>query len=279
MQVIAHRGASGDRPEHTLAGYALAIEQGATIIEPDLLFSADGVLVCRHDWGLRRSTDIATRFGLRPDEDVAVADLSLAELGQLRCIQPWPQRPRQFDGRYAIPTFTELLDLLADQQQRRSLPLLVYPEAKHPAELAARGHDFQTALLTEFSRRGWHGPQAPVWLQCFDHAVLIRLKQATGMRAFALVDVDDEVDLPWLAAHVDGLGVSKRRLLDEHGLASAFSRQALQLGLSLHAWTVRHDVPDPRFADTRAELQALRTAGVSACFCDFPGRSLDALRA
>ena len=73
MQIIAHRGASGDRPEHTLAGYALAIEQGANIIEPDLVFSADGVLFCRHDPNLRRATDIASRRVLAEGEDVGVA--------------------------------------------------------------------------------------------------------------------------------------------------------------------------------------------------------------
>jgi glycerophosphoryl diester phosphodiesterase len=278
MQIIAHRGACGDRPEHTLAGYALAIEQGADIIEPDLLFSADGVLVCRHDWGLRRSTDIAERRSLAAEQDVAVADLSLAELRELRCIQPWPQRDHAFDGRYGIVTFAELLDLLAAESARRGRRLLVYPEAKHPAEHAARGLDFQTALLTEFQRRGWSGPQSPVWLQCFDHAVLRQLKRATGMHAFALVDVDDAVNLAELAVWADGLGVSKRRLLDAEGRPSAFTREALQLGLQLHAWTVRHDVPDPRFPDTAAELEALRAAGIHACFCDFPGRALADLR-
>lgn len=278
MQIIAHRGASGDRPEHTLAGYALAIEQGADIIEPDLLFSADGVLVCRHDWGLRRSTDIAARRSLSAEQDVPVVDLRLEELRKLRCIQPWPQRSKAFDDRYGIVTFAELLDLLAAESARRGRRLLVYPEAKHPAEHAARGHDFQAALLAEFQRRGWSGPEAPVWLQCFDHAVLQRLKQATGMAAFALVDAEDVVDLQQLASWADGLGVSKRRLLDPNGRASEFTRQALQLGLQLHAWTVRHDVPDPRFPDTAAELHALRAAGVHACFCDFPGRARADLR-
>ena len=106
--IIGHRGASGYRPEHTLEGYALAIEQGADAIEPDLVFTRDGQLVCRHDLGLSRSTDVALRpefAHLRRDPDGAqdddsgrasgewfVTDFTYAELSQLRAIQPWPSR-------------------------------------------------------------------------------------------------------------------------------------------------------------------------------------------
>lgn len=274
MQVIAHRGASGDRPEHTLAGYALAIEQGASIIEPDLVPSADGVLFCRHDPGLRRSTDIASRRVLAADEDVPVHTLSAAELAELRCVQPWPDRPQQFNGRYAIPRFDALLDLVAAEQRRRGRRLLVYPEVKHPALFSAAGIDVISALGHCFRQRGWHGPDAPVWLQCFDHAVLAELHARHGLRCFALVDEVSQADLPALARWCSGLGVSKRLLFDPQGGASGFAREALSRGLSLHAWTVRHDQPNPQFADTRAELRALREIGVQAAFCDFPARAL-----
>jgi glycerophosphoryl diester phosphodiesterase len=279
MQVIAHRGASGDRPEHTLAGYALAIEQGARIIEPDLVPSADGVLYCRHDPGLRRSTDIASRHSLTADADIPVHTLSAAQLDALRCLQPWPGRPQQFNGRYGIPRFEALLDLLEAEGRRRGRPLLVYPEAKHPREFAAAGIDFIGALCTSLTRRGWQGAQAPAWLQCFDHDVLKELHARLRLQCFALVDDAMSIELADLAGWCSGLGVSKRRLFDASGQASDFAREALSRGLALHAWTVRHDQPNPAFADTRAELRALRHIGVSAVFCDFPGRALADLAA
>ena len=278
MQIIAHRGASGDRPEHTLAGYALAIEQGANIIEPDLVFSADGVLFCRHDPNLRRATDIASRRVLAEGEDVGVADLTAAELRELRCIQPWPAREQSFNGRYTIPSFSELLDLLDAESRRRNRRLLVYPEAKHPELFHPRGHDFEAALAAEFDRRGWHGPNAPVWLQCFDHGLLQRFKARFGMPCFALADQDSAVDLAALSQWCDGLGVAKTRLLTAQGGPSEFTREAHARGLRLHAWTVRHDQPNSRFASTALELRALAAIGVEACFCDFPGRALADLR-
>lgn len=279
MQVIAHRGASGDRPEHTLAGYALAIEQGARIIEPDLVPSADGVLYCRHDAGARRSTDMAARRTLAEHEDLPFCALEAAEIDALRCVQPWPGRPQQFNGRYAVPRFSALLDLLEAESRRRGVRLRVYPEAKHPRAFAAAGCDMVDLIAAEFARRQWHGPDAPVWLQCFDHAVLAELHARLRMPCFALVDDETAVDFDALAGWCQGLGVSKRRLFDADGERSAFASEALARGLALHAWTVRHDQPNPLFTRTADELRALRRIGVSAAFCDFPGRALHDLSA
>lgn len=279
MEVIAHRGASGDRPEHTLAAYALAIEQGARIIEPDLVPSADGVLYCRHDAGARRSTDIALRRGLAAQADVDFFSLESAEIDQLRCVQPWPNRPQQFNGRYPVPRFVALLDLLEAESRRRGMRLLVYPEAKHPAAFADAGLDIVELLCGELALRQWSGPSAPVWLQCFDHVALAELAARTQLPCFALVDETMAVDLAALARWCHGLGVSKNRLLDADGKSTEFSREAIGRGLQLHAWTVRHDQPNPLFADAAAELRALRQIGVSAVFCDFPGRALRELRA
>lgn len=274
MEVIAHRGASGDRPEHTLAAYALAIEQGARIIEPDLVASADGVLYCRHDAGARRSTDIALRRGLAAEADVDFCQLDAAEIDQLRCVQPWPARPQHFNGRYPVPRFSDLLDLIEAESRRRGRRLLVYPEAKRPADFARAGLDVVGLLAAELARRQWRGPSAPVWLQCFDHDALSELAARTQLPCFALVDETMAVDLAALSRWSRGLGVSKRRLLDANGGATAFSREAIGRGLKLHAWTVRHDQPNPSFADAAEELRALRQIGVSAVFCDFPGRAL-----
>src|SRR5579864_6467898 len=118
-RIIAHRGASGYRPEHTLDGYALAAAQGADVLEPDLLMSRDGVLFARHDLGLARSTDIASRaeFAARAREiagvrDWWIGDFTASELDTLRAVQPFPQRGTLHDGRLVLPRLAMVLDLL-----------------------------------------------------------------------------------------------------------------------------------------------------------------------
>ncbi len=131
--IIAHRGASGYRPEHTLEAYALAIDMGADVIEPDLVFTKDGVLVARHDRYLSTTTDVSghREFASRkranndPDDDPSnlsrndwwVEDFTLAELKTLRARQPFPGRSREFDGRYEIPSFAEILALAAHKRK------------------------------------------------------------------------------------------------------------------------------------------------------------------
>jgi len=121
-RIIAHRGASGPMPEHTLEGYALALEQGADVIEPDLVSSRDAQLVIRHDRDLTRSTDIATRpefAARRRNGDWWIEDLDLAEIARLRAVQPFPSRDHAYDGRFRIPTFAAAL-LWAETEARRS---------------------------------------------------------------------------------------------------------------------------------------------------------------
>lgn len=140
--VIAHRGASGERPEHTLAAYQLAIEQGADFIEPDLVVTRDGVLIARHENELSGTTDVADHAGFadrkvtkRIDgvdvEGWFSEDFTLAEIKQLRARERIPDvRPQNVahDGRYEIPTFAEVIRLAAAANR----PVGVYPETKHP---------------------------------------------------------------------------------------------------------------------------------------------------
>ena len=124
--VIAHRGASGERPEHTLEGYRLAIEQGADFVEPDLVATKDGVLVCRHENEISGTTDVASRpeFQARratktidgvPVTGWFTEDFTLAELKTLRARERLPQlRGTAFDGRFEVPSFEELLALVAE---------------------------------------------------------------------------------------------------------------------------------------------------------------------
>ncbi len=150
--VIAHRGASGYRPEHTLESYRLAIRQGADFIEPDLVITRDGILVARHDNEISTTTDVAEHRafdGRRTTKTVDgipitgwfAEDFTLAELKSLRAKERLPTlRPdnMRFDGLYQIPTFAEVVQL-ADRESREGRVVGVYPETKHPTYFAREG--------------------------------------------------------------------------------------------------------------------------------------------
>ncbi len=265
--VIAHRGASGLVPEHTLPGYALAIEQGADVIEPDLVLSGDGILHARHDLTLRRSTDIAERpeFAARCRHDEGrddwwVSDFAAGELAQLRAIQPRPDRPMERSGAYRIPSFADVLLLLDQERRRRDRPLLVYPELKHPDYFAAQGMSMVHSLAKDLAAFGW-GANAPVWVQCFDLKTLIEVKRMLGLRTTLLC-----TDLPLaLVDGVDGYGIA-RTALDG---GAQFIEAAHQRGQAIHAWTFRDDDETPG-ADPEETAFRAYGAGCDGLFGDFP---------
>lgn len=200
--VIAHRGASGYLPEHTLAGYELAIDQGADFIEPDLVMTRDGHLVVRHDLNLESTTDVAahTEFAGRrrtmavdgvPEVGWFVPDFTLAELRTLRIVQRYPDRSHAFDGRYRIPTFEEVLELARRRSHEERRPIGVYPETKHPTLHRSLGLPLEPAVVRALARLGWDRRDAPVLLQSFEPSSLQRLRQLTRNRLVQLVDASD----------------------------------------------------------------------------------------
>lgn len=289
--VIAHRGASGERPEHTLAAYALAIEQGADFIEPDLVMSKDGALVARHDRYLSTTTDVADRpeFAARkttkladdgPRADWWAEDFTLAELKTLRARQPFPGRSREFDGRFDIPTFAEAAALAKAESAKRGRVIGVYPETKHPGALAALGLDMEGALIRALEAEGWTDRGAPVLVQSFEPAILQSLKRRIGVRLIQLVLPDPanpgqpNIPLAALTAWADGVGPNKRLLVDADGKPTGFIAEAHKLGLVVHAWTVRDDQPPPDGAAPKVELARLYRAGVDGVFADFPATAV-----
>jgi glycerophosphoryl diester phosphodiesterase len=200
--VIAHRGASGYRPEHTLASYTLAIEQGADFIEPDLVSTKDGQLISRHEPLLDATTDIAMHpeFASRKTERLLdgkpvagfyASDFTLAEIKRLRAIQPNPARSKQYDGQFEIPTFDEILDLAARESRRRGRAIGVYPETKHPAFHLALGLPLEERLLEALRRHKLDRADAPVFIQSFESANLQYLRPRTKLPLVQLFD--DEV--------------------------------------------------------------------------------------
>lgn len=287
--VIAHRGASGELPEHTLAAYERAIDQGADCIEPDLVMTRDGVLVARHDIYLSTTTDVAEHpeFAARrrpfptpraPDRtEWFVADFTLEELATLRARQPFPGRSTADDGRFAIPTFDAVLALARRRSAGRATPVCIYPEAKAPAFHAARGLDLGTAILAALERHGVDRPGAPLFIQSFDPAFLHAMRSRTALPLILLVE--DQAALAAARAlpgapFWEGLGVPHAMLFDAKGASSGLVESAHEAGQLVHVWTYRDDAP---FTEGESTEQALRQAlalGVDGIFTDFPASAV-----
>jgi glycerophosphoryl diester phosphodiesterase len=199
--VIAHRGASGYLPEHTLEAYALAIELGADYVEPDLVATKDGHLIARHEPMLGGTTNVSTlsQFANRKTTKVLdglsttdwfASDFTLAEIKQLRAIQPAADRDQSFNGRFEIPTFAEVLDLVRRKSAEEGRKVGVYPETKHPTFHQTLGLPLEDRLLDELQRAGMNRPDAPVFIQSFEVSNLQYLRTRTRVKLVQLIDGD-----------------------------------------------------------------------------------------
>jgi glycerophosphoryl diester phosphodiesterase len=271
--VIGHRGASGYRPEHTLASYRLAIEMGADYIEPDLVSTKDHVLVARHENEIGGTTDVASHpeFADRQTTKTIdgrsvtgwfTEDFTLAELRTLRAIERLPDlRPANtaFNGLYQVPTFQEVIDLA------KRAGVGIYPETKHPTYFDSIGLSLEEPLLATLRANGLDRPRAKVFIQSFETA---NLKELNAKTRVPLVQLIDEVGAPYdlvaagdprtyadlvtpaglaeIATYADGIGPSKNlivprdtagNLLDPTSLV----RDAHRAGLVVHPWTFRRE--------------------------------------
>ncbi len=262
--VIAHRGASAYLPEHTLEAYALAVRLGADYIEPDLVMTRDGVLIARHDNVLNLTTDIGRRpefAGRRTKKSVDgeevdgwfSEDFTLSEIKTLRAIERIPDaRPRNamFDGRFAIPTFDEILALRAELVRETGREIGVYPETKHPTHFQAAGLAMEHPLVETLKRHGLAEADAPVFIQSFETANLRALDdmievpliqllwkegQPFDVRAAGGTTTYDEMatakGLQAIAAYADGVGPEKNHFiipLAADGRLDASPRQRLR---------------------------------------------------
>ncbi len=288
--IIAHRGASGHRPEHTLEAYRLAVEMGADFIEPDLVSTRDGALIARHENEIGATTDVAARFPDRKRTKVVdgksidgwfAEDFTLAEIRTLRARERLPFRSHAYDGQFQIPTFDDVIALAQRLGRERGRPVGIYPETKHPAYFRTIGLPLEDTLLAALARHGWNSREAPVFIQSFEVANLRQLRKATRVRLIQLVSRPDMVTGPGLAAiaaYADGIGPEKQLILPvgEDGVPGAptdLVARAHAAGLLVHAWTLRADaefLPAGYHGDAAAEFDQFRRLGVDGVFTDFP---------
>lgn len=270
--VIAHRGASGYVPEHTLAAYRLAILLGADYVEPDIVWTKDGQAIARHENRLDDTTDVADRpefaslrsrrqLDDRELEGWFSEDFTLAELRTLRARERLPQlRPANtsFDGLFRVPTLQEVIDLVREMEQVVGRRIGLYPELKTPAYFRARGLEPERAIVDILAQNGYTKRADPVYLQSFDADSLRRLDELTSLRLVLLLwrnpDEPERADalvsdagLQAIARYADGIGVEKYGFLipndEERGLltsrATDLRARANAAGLKVHAWTFR----------------------------------------
>lgn len=281
--VIAHRGASGVLPEHTLEAYRRAIEQGADFVEPDLVPTRDGHLVARHERQLGRTTDVSLRpeFAARrvakpgdAEPDWYVEDFTLAEIRTLRARQPVPGRPDHYDDQFGIATFEDILVLVRERSAALGRPVGVWAELKHPAQFAGMGLDVTAPLLRGFARHGFGTSQRPAVIQSFDADVLRQLDKRTSIPLIVLLS-DPASSLDDVAGFAAGIGAAKHLLIDPaSGRATPFLRRARALGLKVVPWTFRDDAPGQGFASADAEMQAYLKLGVDGVITDFPDTAI-----
>jgi len=274
--VIAHRGASGYLPEHTLAAYAMAHALGADFIEPDLVRTRDGVFICLHDIYLETTTDVEDAFpeAKREDGRWYAADLTLEEIRSLRAHERLEQRfPRGGAPRFAVPTFEEMIELVQGLNRTTGRNVGIYPELKAPAW--HRRHDLamEAAFLEIVRCYGYEGEDASIFVQCFESEPLKTLRHlGSRLPQIFLVDGSEDIGearLDEITVFANGIGPAKSHLAANPQLAEwAHGR-----GLAVHPYTFRADDLPEGFAIFEDELSLFFGAyGVDGVFTDFPDR-------
>ncbi|HEX7783337.1 MAG TPA: glycerophosphodiester phosphodiesterase [Sphingobium sp.] len=315
--IIAHRGDSGERPEHTLAGYERAIDQGADFIEPDLVLTKDGVLVVRHENEISGTTDVAEhpefadRKATKKIDGTEITgwfteDFTLAELRTLRARERLAQvrtANRRFDGLYQIPTFEEVIKLAQAKEAETGRRIGLYPETKHPTYFASIGLPHEAALLAMLEKYGYTTADDPVFIQSFEVGNLKLLRGKTRLRLIQLVaseggppdmpgityaDMMTPEGLKAVAGYADGIGPSFDMVIHPDGADSGLVASAHAAGLQVHPWTLRAEnmfLPKPfqtgddpaAHGNFAGAVKAVAATGVDAMFSDFPGLARAAL--
>lgn len=278
---IGHRGASALRPEHTIESYTKAIEDGANVIEPDLVSTRDGVLVARHENEISGTTNVADKpeFAARKTTKLIdnisttgwfTEDFTLAELQTLRAKERIPlNRPGNtaFDGQFLVPTFQAVIDLAQAKTRETGRTIAIYPETKHPSYFKSINLPLEKRLVDALDANGYRGITAPVFIQSFEVANLKEIRKLTDVRIVQLLsgsgkpedfrlsgdsrtyaDISTAAGLRDIAGYANGIGPDKSMVIPRTaqntlGTPTALVANAHAAGLVVHPYTFRPENP------------------------------------
>ena len=278
--VIGHRGSAGYRPEHTLAAYELGARMGADYVEPDLVTTKDHVLVARHEPNITDTTDVADHPEFADRKRTATidgveqtgwftSDFTLAELKTLRAKERLPavrQRNTIYDGRYQVPTFQEVIDLVKRLSRELHRQIGIYQETKHPTYFRDEGLPLEEPLVQTLNRNGLNRPGAKVFVQSFEVSNLKALNEVLRVPLVQLLDepqlkpadvvkaggtltygqMATPAGLEAIAEYADGVGPWKNYIVprganDESTAPTSFVDDAHDAGLVVHPYTFRNE--------------------------------------
>jgi glycerophosphoryl diester phosphodiesterase len=278
--VVAHRGASGYRPEHTLGAYQLALDMGADVIEQDLVATRDGHLVCRHENDITGTTDVAGHpefADRRTTKSVDgteltgwfTEDFTLAELKTLRAVERLPERRQHntlYDGRWEVPTFDEVLRWAEEEGRRRHRPVWLHIETKHPSYFRSLDLALEERLARLLRRYGRHRRHAPNFVQSFEPSSIERMHRLVDCPGVVLLwtadsrpwdfvqagdprtvtDLVTPEGLEWIAGFARGIGPVTDLVIPKNadgslGEPTTLVRDAHAQGLVLHPYTMRNE--------------------------------------
>lgn len=310
--VVAHRGASGYLPEHTMEAKVLAVRMGADAVEQDVVMSRDGALIVLHDIHLERTTDVARVFPdrARPDGRFYAIDFDLAELRRLAVTEARDHRFPKGKGRFALHTLDEEIEVLQGLAKTTGRAVALYPEIKAPWFHHAAGKDLGRAVLESLRRHGYTTRDSAAWVQCFDPRELERLRRLmpgmgldlklvqlmapTAWQETMVVAADGgrtPYDTGWMfgeggmkriAGYAQGVGPWHPMVVDPEAsrpgapAITPLVARAHAAGLTVHPYTFRADPGEvPAYA---ADLEDwirvfVDRAGVDGLFTDFPDRA------
>ncbi len=284
--VIAHRGASGYLPEHTLAAYAMAYAQGADYIEQDLVLTKDGHFICLHDIDLGGVTNVQEVFPDRKRDNgkYYAADFTLAEIRQLRAQARNARRfaPR-LDG-FRVATFVEAIELIQALNTSTGRTVGIYPELKQPAWHREQGLPLEAAFMELVTRYGYDSPDARIYVQCFEAPSLQLMRSDFGSQLPQILLTGGDSDQPQLqaeglmqvAAYAQGIGPSRSQIEKRPEIVAL----AHAAGLLVHPYTFATDAVASQYPSFDAEVQHFYFEyDVDGMFTDFPDAAHEALLA
>lgn len=299
--IIAHRGASGHLPEHTLPAKALGYAMGADYLEQDIVATRDDRLIVLHDIHLDRVTDVASRFPdrVRSDGRYYVRDFDLSEIESLRAHERtdangepvYPDRFPSAGEDFRVHSLERELQFVADLCERGARPVGIYPEIKAPAWHRREGVDITRLVLETLARFGYTDHADACYLQCFDEREVRRIRHDLGCR-LKLVQLIGEDDwetedtnygalrtkrgLRKLAKTVDGIGpwvnqLYRHRKRDGRISDRELVSRAHDAGLVVHPYTFRSDALPPGFRKFDQLLEfMIEELSIDGLFTDFP---------